>query len=117
MDRRKTSLTGSSAVNVKGFKKAGASSSVGSRQKTILGAVTHSVAECRKVKIMLNWIRKYIIGGATGTTELAMLAFFGVGAMTLFAVWEESEGVMMENTFNLLIFLWPSIGARPRIHR
>ena len=60
---------------------------------------------------MLNWIRKYIIGGATGTTELAMLAFFGVGAMTLFAVWKESEGVMMENTFNLLIFLWPSIGA------
>lgn len=57
---------------------------------------------------MFRVFRKWVLGGNSDKREGSWLIFFIVNAILLFAVWKESDGIEMSQTWAFLIVAWPA---------
>lgn len=57
---------------------------------------------------MFRIFRKWVLGGNSDKREGSWFIFFIVNAILLFAVWKESDGVEMSQTWAFLIIAWPA---------
>lgn len=57
---------------------------------------------------MFRMFRKWVLGGRSDKREAAWLIFFVVNLILIFAVWQESIGVDMPQTWAFLIIAWPA---------
>lgn len=57
---------------------------------------------------MLRLLRKWVLGGNSDKREGAWFIFIVVNAILFFAVWKESTGVNMPQTWAFLIIAWPA---------
>lgn len=57
---------------------------------------------------MFRLFRRIILGGKSDKREGAWLIFFVVNAILFFAVWKESAGVSMTQTWAFLVIAWPA---------
>jgi len=57
---------------------------------------------------MLRLLRKWVLGGNSDKREGAWFIFIVVNAILFFAVWKESNGVDMPQTWAFLIIAWPA---------
>ena len=57
---------------------------------------------------MLRYLRKWVLGGNSDKREGAWLIFILVNTILVFAVWSESSGIDMPQTWAFLVIAWPS---------
>ncbi len=57
---------------------------------------------------MLRLLRKWVLGGNSDKREGAWFIFIVVNVILFFAVWKESTGVDMPQTWAFLIIAWPA---------
>ena len=57
---------------------------------------------------MLRLLRKWVLGGNSDKREGAWFIFIVVNVILFFAVWMESTGVAMPQTWAFLIVAWPA---------
>lgn len=66
---------------------------------------------------MFRIFRKWVLGGNSDKREAAWFIFFIVNAILLFAVYSESAGAEMPQTWAFLIVAWPaSLTATIGVH-
>lgn len=78
-----------------------------------VGGVSHAapVNAMGEVKKMFNWMRRRIIGGESGKREVTLFVFAVVALAGGYAIYQESQGAAMQQTFALLMVAFPSAVA------